>query len=247
MERYKLILAYDGSAFAGSQRQAKSRTVQGELEKALGQLGWREKSVILAGRTDSGVHASGQVSSCELDWPHSLEALQKALNALLPADLVVRDVQVANRDFHPRFDALTRRYEYRLFCQPVRDPLQEKFAWRVWPVVNGETLTQTANRLVGRYDFAAFGSPPRAGSSTVRSVSLATWRQEQSAWIFTVEADAFLYRMVRRMTFLQVVVAQGKLPAEALSDALEGRLGGSQLPAGLAPACGLTLVHVAYP
>lgn len=247
MERYKLILAYDGSAFAGSQRQAKSRTVQGELEKALSQLGWRETSILLAGRTDSGVHASGQVASCKLNWPHSPEALQKALNALLPPDMAVQDVEVIQDQFHPRFDARSRRYEYRLFCQPVRDPLQERFSWRVWPGVDGETLKQVAGRLVGCYDFAAFGSPPRAESSTVRTVTLAEWRQEHDAWLFTVEADAFLYRMVRRMTFLQVVVAQGKLPASALSDALAGRLGGSQLPAGLAPACGLTLVHVSYP
>src|SRR5512143_4344337 len=141
MARYKLILAYDGAAFAGSQRQGttarsrtgKARTVQGELEDALRELGWRGRSVLLAGRTDAGAHASGQVAAADVDWPHEPEALRDALNAHLPFELVVRDAQAVDRGFHPRFDARSRRYSYRLFCQPVRDPLRERLAWRVWP------------------------------------------------------------------------------------------------------------------
>jgi tRNA pseudouridine38-40 synthase len=127
MARYQLTLTYDGAKFSGSQRQAKSagltsitvsrpRTVQGELEKALQKLGWSGRSVMLAGRTDTGVHATGQVAAFDLDWAHKIEQLQKALNAGLPLDIVVRDIHETYADFHPRFDAASRRYVYRLFC-----------------------------------------------------------------------------------------------------------------------------------
>src|SRR5690242_17360280 len=108
MARYKLILAYDGTDFAGSQRQAGARTMQGELEKALHQLGWGGPSVTLAGRTDTGVHASGQVAACDLEWRHGPQKLRQALNAQLPADLAVREAAVADAKFHPRFDAGSR-------------------------------------------------------------------------------------------------------------------------------------------
>ena len=140
MARYQVILAYDGTGFVGSQRQAKKsdglslsklRTVQGELEKALRKLGWVGRSVLLAGRTDSGVHAVGQVASFDLDWQHADGDLLRALNANLPADVAARDVRIAPPKFHPRFDATSRRYRYRLFCQQVRDPSREKSAWRL--------------------------------------------------------------------------------------------------------------------
>src|SRR5512138_3419368 len=122
MARYQLTLAYDGTDFFGSQRQAKRRTVQGELEKALCKLGWVGRSVIMAGRTDTGVHATGQVASFDLDWSHPDEELLRALNAFLPGDLAVQQAQIVDARFHPRFDATSRRYCYHLFCQPVRDP-----------------------------------------------------------------------------------------------------------------------------
>ncbi len=247
VERYKLILAYDGSAFSGSQRQAKSRTVQSELESALARLGWQGKSVILAGRTDSGVHAKGQVATCDLVWPRSTDELQKSLNALLPVEIAVQSVEIVDELFHARFDATARRYEYRIFCKPVRDPLRERFFWRVWPALDEEKLHLAATRLIGEYDFSAFGSPPRPGSSTFRSVTVANWQKNEDEWIFNVQANAFLYRMVRRMTFIQVCVAQGKLSASEIAVALEKKPGVARLPAGLAPAHGLSLVEVIYP
>ena len=136
MARYKLILAYDGTAFAGSQRQAKRRTVQGELEKALRVLGWTGRSVVLAGRTDTGVHASGQVASFDLEWKHGVDSLLRALNAGLPADMAASRMEIAGAEFNPRFDATLRIYRYRLFSGQVRDPLRERMAWRVWPSIH---------------------------------------------------------------------------------------------------------------
>ena len=210
MARYKLILAYDGTAFAGSQRQAKRRTVQGELEKALCVLGWSDRSVVLAGRTDTGVHASGQVAAFDLEWHHSMDALLRALNAGLPADMAVSRLEIAGADFQPRFDAILRTYRYRLYCGQVRDPLQEKMAWRIWPAMNEGSLIETARLFSGQHDFAAFGSPPHSESSTIRTVSVSEWKRVENDWQYEIRAEAFLYHMVRRLVFVQVAVGQGK-------------------------------------
>ncbi|MGE5251109.1 MAG: tRNA pseudouridine(38-40) synthase TruA [Bacteroidota bacterium] len=249
MARYQVILAYDGARFTGSQRQAISRTVQGELEAALRRLGWAGRSVIMAGRTDTGVHASGQVAAFDLDWSHAPEDLLHALNAALPPDLAVRAARVAAPDFHPRFDARSRRYCYRLYCEPVRDPLRDRLAWRVWPAVALEDLAPVAALFLGTHDFAAFGSPVSRKGTTVRTVEAAAWRDREDGLSFEIRANAFLYRMVRRIVFVQVAVAQGKCSARAVSSLLRGGVPGSRgetLPAGLAPAHGLTLVEVTY-
>jgi tRNA pseudouridine38-40 synthase len=255
MARYQLTLAYDGTDFFGSQRQANRRTVQGELEQALCKLGWTGRSVLVSGRTDTGVHATGQVAAFDLDWFHSDEELVRALNAALPADMAIHKARVVDPKFHPRFDALSRRYRYRLFCQPLRDPIRERFSWRVWPDINGDVLVETAQLFVGTHDFSAFGSPTTPRGGTVRTVMKAEWSQsEDRTWHFDVQADAFLYRMVRRLVYVQVAVAQGKVSAEAATTSLAeptstGRRHDAvvTVPTGLAPAHGLTLVEVAYP
>jgi tRNA pseudouridine38-40 synthase len=253
MARYQIILAYDGTQFLGSQRQTCSRTVQGELEKALRKLGWAGQSVILAGRTDTGTHASGQVAAFDLDWGHGLDHLHKALNSHLPHDMAVREVKLALDTFHPRYDASSRHYRYRLFCAGGRDPLRERYAWRVWPAVNN--LLPLAEIWPGKHDFAAFGSPSRKNGSTMRTVLSAEWQNHGDEWTFEIQADAFLYRMVRRLVFVQVAVGLGRLSAETLVLALNkgtafaGEINEepqNRIPASLAPACGLTLVEVCY-
>ena len=123
----------------------------------------------------------------------------------------------------------------------MRDPLRERYAWRVWPPV--ADLRSLADLWPGTHDFAAFGSPPRAGGSTVRTVHAAGWKKTADEWTFEVRADAFLYRMVRRLVFVQVAIGQGRLTAEEAAHALAER---TRLPAGLAPPNGLTLVEVRY-
>jgi tRNA pseudouridine38-40 synthase len=261
MARYKLTLAYDGSGFAGSQRQAitkadgssssRPRTVQGELEKALRKLGWTGRSVILSGRTDTGVHATGQVVAVDMDWSHAESDLVRALNSALPKDVAVWSATLVDDTFHPRFDATSRRYCYRLFCQPLRDPIRERYAWRVQPAVDPALLVNAAKFFLGAHDFSTFGSPTTPKGTTLRTVKKAEWTRaaEDGTWQFEVQADAFLYRMVRRMVFVQVAIAQGKVPAEAVAIALAGQVSAEQrsgLPSGLAPAHGLTLVEVTY-
>jgi len=250
MARYQLTLSYDGTDFFGSQRQVNPRTVQGELEDALRKLGWTGRSILISGRTDTGVHATGQVVSFDLDWSHTDSDLIRALNASLPADMAVRNARVVDEKFHPRFDATSRRYKYRLFCQPLRDPIRERFAWRVWPELNVDDLAYSAKLFLGTHDFSAFGSPTTPRGTTVRTVIKAEWtRAERDEWQFEVQADAFLYRMVRRLVFVQVAVAQGKLSAEIIARSLAEQVPAgkrSGLSSGLAPAHGLTLVEVTY-
>ena len=201
----------------------------------------------MSGRTDTGVHATGQVASFDLNWSHSDEELVRALNAVLPADVAVHQARMVQAKFHPRFDALSRCYRYKLFCQQLRHPLRERFAWRVWPAINSEVLATTATLLIGTHDFSAFGSPTTPRGGTVRTVMKAKWsRTGKDEWRFEVQADAFLYRMVRRLVFVQVAVAQGKVSAEVITTSLGKPASNEKLPAGLAPAHGLTLVEVAY-
>lgn len=250
MERYQVILAYDGKPFQGFQRQGRYPeevlTVQGVFEAVLRQLGWQGSSILAAGRTDTGVHAVGQVVTFDLEWKHTLDDLVKALNAHLPPELGVQQVQVVPPDFHPRFDAVARSYRYTIYHQPGRDPLRERYAWRVWPPIGMEHLQQAASFLLGRHDFAAFGTPPRAAGSTIRTVQQTEWLKEDDQLRFFVTADAFLYHMVRRMVYVQVAVAQGRLELPALLRAIENPEGAASLLPGLAPPHGLVLTNVCY-
>lgn len=250
MARYQVVIAYDGTAYQGFQRQAKVSTVQGAIEAALRRIGWTDRAILAAGRTDSGVHASGQVIAFDLDWKHPLENLQAALNAHLPGDIVARTVHQAPPDFHPRYDALLRRYHYRLYFQPERIPWLERIAWRVWPEVRCDELQAAGDLLVGEHDFAGFGKPHRQGGSTIRRVQAANWRPFTASDIgegllFEILGNAFLYHMVRRLVFVQVAVAAGRMNLEALQAMLFDPP--KQALPGLAPAHGLDLVEVLYP
>ncbi len=246
MARYQVIIAYDGTDFYGMQRQAgETRTVQGVVEAALSRIGWEGDSTLAAGRTDTGVHASGQVVSFDLDWSHGEEALQNALNANLPPDAAVREVKTARIDFHPRYDAVSRRYRYHLFCEQNRRPLRERYAWRVWPPAALEPMQQAAEMLTGSHDFAAFGSPPREGGSTERTITSATWQEAGQDLVFEVVANAFLYHMVRRLVHLQVEIGQGKAEPALAARYLDGSEPG--MVRGLAPPQGLFLAEVRYP
>lgn len=248
MARYQVILAYDGTEFLGFQRQAqgkKSRTVQAVVEKALRQIGWQGTSILAAGRTDTGVHAAGQVIAFDLDWTHGEQALLAALNANLPPDVAAQAAFERRSDFHPRYAALARCYRYRIFCQPLRDPLRERYAWRLWPAPRLERLQASAKGLLGTHDFAAFGSPPRPGGVTVRTVMQAGWQAQVDELIFEITANAFLFRMVRHLVGLQVSIGQGALEVETINQCLQS--GSRELAKTLAPAQGLSLVQVIYP
>lgn len=243
--RYRATVAYDGTGYYGFQRQANAApTIQGTLEAALGRISGQPIRVVGAGRTDAGVHATGQVIAFDLEWRHSLVNLRNALNANLPDDVAVLAVQETAPDFHPRYDALSRSYVYRLYVAPVRDPLRRLVAWHLTSAVDIGAMQAAADCLIGTHDFSAFGSPPQ-GSNTVRTVYEAHWRSEgEGQFAFTITADAFLYQMVRHIVGTLVAVGQGRMTGEAFRDILADRARDRVEPP--APPHGLTLVAVHY-
>jgi tRNA pseudouridine38-40 synthase len=243
--RYRGLIEYDGTDFQGFQRQATGRTVQGELEAALGRIGWRGKAVLGAGRTDSGVHAAGQVVAFEFDWQHGLADLVRALNANLPADIAVKALDACAPDFHPRYSARGRRYRYTIYNQPIRSPLHARFCWQVWPALELAPMRAASAALLGRHDFAAFGSDPDQGGNTVRTIAVAEWQAAPGGWLtFEIQAEAFLFRMVRSLVGALRRVGQGEMTV-AQFEALLASRDRAQCPA-IAPPHGLCLVEVLY-
>jgi tRNA pseudouridine38-40 synthase len=254
MAHYQIILAYDGTQFAGFQRldsygcASHNRTVQSEIEKVLSDLGWTGNSILSAGRTDQGVHASGQVITFDLEWKHSDQELCRALNAKLPRDIAAQSVQTVPEKFHPRYAAKARCYRYQIYCQENRNPILERYAWRVWPAVNSDLLNKVASLLIGKHDFKAFGKPPRRNGNSVRTIWKAHWEHDYESigldrLRFEIIGDAFLYHMVRHLVFTQVQIGQGKLEKSDLENALEN---GILRTSGLAPANGLILTNVLF-
>ncbi len=244
--RFRATVAYDGTAYCGYQRQRDDQpTVQGELEKVLARVAREPVKVLGAGRTDSGVHATGQVIAFDLAWPHGRETLQKALNAMLPKDIAVRDVVVADPQFHPRFDARHRAYDYYIEeCgDGVRRPFTRWQRWQVMGKLDVVAMNQAAALLVGEHDFATFGRPPH-GSNTVRNVSTAVWRREADSLIFSIAANAFLYHMVRSIVGSLKLVGEGQWTVSYFKNAFEAQ--DRQGVGKIAPPHGLYLVSVMY-
>lgn len=251
MSRYRAAVAYDGTDFLGFQRQATGRTVQAELEAALGRLGCPVSPVAGAGRTDSGVHAAGQVVAFEADWRHGPEALLRAINAHLPNDVVIAALAPAPPDFHPRTSARRRRYRYTVYQSATRQPHLERTAWRVWPPLAKEPLGRAAAMLLGEHDFAAFGTAPESGGPTRRHVWRSEWTKDHDERFdgellhYHVEANAFLFRMVRSLVGSLRQVGHGELTPEEFQDVLNSADRRRAGPA--APAHGLCLMEVTYP
>ena len=249
MERYQVIIAYDGTLYEGFQRQIQSPTIQLAFEDALRRLSWCGKSVLAAGRTDSGVHATGQVIAFDLDWRHSDTALRNALNAELPRDVSALHVKCVNADFHPRYDAVARRYVYRLYCAQARNPLLERYVWRISQALDVDRMVCATASLLGTHDFGAFGTPVHAAGTKVRIVFSAAWHREISesehpVWLFDLRGNAFLYHMVRRIVFSLVSIGQGHQSVDVIEELLASP---PERPIqGLAPAHGLRLVEVTY-
>ncbi len=245
MERYQAILAYDGTSFWGFQAQPGRRTVEGELRSALATLGWRGRTLLSGGRTDAGVHAEGQVAAFDLEWKHAPQVLQRALNALLPGDISCQALRVSAPDFHPRYHALRRCYRYRVLPAQERNPLRERYALRVWPAPDTDRMAEAARALSGKQDFRSFGSAPRKGSHTVRTVYLADWERLGDYLDFWIEADAFLFRMVRTIVGTLLEVGSGRRSAAQFQALLAVPPQGRSAPP--AKPCGLCLMRIDFP
>lgn len=243
--RIALLVEYEGTAYGGSQYQKNAPTVQGALERALSRLTGEPIRVALAGRTDAGVHARGQVASFVTSSRRTLETVVRALNAHLPADIAVRGAAEVPQGFHPRRHAVSRWYRYRLQAGGPRPALWRRFLWHVPAPLDLEAMAQAAGALAGRHDFCAFTAPSEARRrSTERTVTKAelSWRGRQVT--FDIEANAFLPHMVRRIMGTLVEVGGGRRSVEGFRVLIEEPRPGAAM--ATAPARGLCLMKVRY-
>ena len=233
-------MAYDGTAYAGFQIQPNASTVQGELERVLAVICGEPVRITGAGRTDAGVHASGQVIDLRTTSGLATEELERGVNALLPEDIAISSLEPAEDSFHARFSATGRTYEYRIRNAPVRDPLWTRREHWHPGELDVAAMRAAAAHLVGRHDFAAFA----AGESGERTVKRAEWISEGSVLRFEIESDAFLRGMVRGIVGTLLWVGRGKLTVERFAEVLAAR--DRALAGPSAPAKGLCLVAVRY-
>ena len=239
VRRFRATVEYDGTEFAGFQIQRNARTVQGELEAALARLtGGTRQPVQGAGRTDAGVHATGQVIAFTYPGDLPVEALTDALNGTLPPDVAVRDLRPVPDGFNPRYAARYREYRYSIWNGP-RSPLRERTALWVRTGLDIAAMAQAASAFEGRHDFSAFGG---ADPQPVRTVHRLRVRKQGSAVEIDVRADAFLRGMVRRIVATLLAVGKGQLEPAAVPGLLAART--PALRGAAAPARGLNLRRV---
>ena len=248
MRTLKLTLAYDGTDFVGWQRQAEGVSIQGLLEDALAAFEGSPVTVHGAGRTDAGVHALGQVASVALTASHPVETLQKALNAVLPAAVRVLGVLEEAPDFHARFSAVSKAYEYRIVNAPFVSPFLHRYAWHVPVHLDVGSMMEAASVLTGTHDFAALQGSGATVTSTTRTIERIEWDEAQEPnrpMVVRFEGTGFLRHMVRNIVGTLVEIGVGRSAPSRIDAILASR---DRAQAGpTAPPAGLFLVAVRYP
>jgi tRNA pseudouridine38-40 synthase len=244
MRNIKLTIEYEGTAYLGWQRQPQGMTIQQALEESLERITGQAPQVIGASRTDTGVHARGQVANFKTDSAMPVERIQSALNALLPMDIAILAAEEVPEGFNARFSARSKLYHYTIWNQRVRPVLDRRFCWHVrWPVAL-EPLRAASQFLIGEHDFAAFQSANAQSETTVRAVERADWELNLPRLTFAIEANGFLYNMVRALVGTLLEVGRGKITPAEFHRVLES---GERTQAGrTAPASGLCLMRVRY-
>ena len=255
MRTIKLILAYDGTDYVGWQRQARGRSIQGELERALAEIEGRPVAVVGAGRTDAGVHALGQVAGVRLAHRIETSVLVRAINAKLPPDIRVLAAETVAADFHARYAARRKTYRYNLTSGPLASPFTLRYAWHVREPLDLIAMREAADRLPGRRDFAAFQAVGTEVASTVRTLHSivvgpgaglfpAPPAAPSPASTVEVVGEGFLRHMVRIIVGTLVEVGLGRVEASGVTAILASRARERAGPT--APARGLFLVAVDY-
>ena len=243
----KLTVAYDGTDYVGWQRQAAGTSIQGLIEDALSPIEGKRVIAHGAGRTDAGVHALAQVASVRLSSTIDTSTLARALNAVLPLDVRILEAEEAPDEFHARFSATGKRYEYRIVNGPVASPFIRRYVWHVIPALNLEAMRRASSLLIGTHDFSAFQGAGTPVTSTERTVRHLEWRAgsgPDTPLVVDIEGDGFLRHMVRNIVGTLVDIGLGRWPAEDMERILLSR---DRHNAGTtAPPSGLFLTRVLY-
>ena len=250
--RFRLTVHYDGSAFHGWQVQPDQRTVQGDLESALSRLADSPRSVIGSGRTDTGVHATGQVASVDMPSTWDPARLRKSLNSVLSDDVWIKSIVPAAGDFHPRYDALQRTYRYEVGLRPESaSPFHRRWCWPLGGsggpplTIDRSRLDRVAGEIMGEHSFEAFAKTGQPERGTRCHVHSASWTDTDLGVRFTVTADRYLHHMVRYLTGTMIDVALGRRPLEDVARLLVSH--SELITSPPAPPEGLFLHRVTYP
>jgi tRNA pseudouridine38-40 synthase len=240
-----MILAYDGSGYHGWQRQKNAHTIQEEIENKIRLMTGESVNLIASGRTDAGVHALHQVCHFMTESKIDPEAMMKGLNALLPPDILVKEACYRPFDFHARYSAKSKCYEYRILNRTLPDPFLRLQVWHIQPPLNIPEMRRCSEKLLGSHDFSAFKSTGSGNRNPVREMNKAELHgPDQDILRLFFEADGFLRHMVRNIVGTLVDVGKGKMDVNGFVEILESR---DRRKAGIkAPPQGLFLTKVTY-
>lgn len=244
--RYLAIAAYDGTAYSGWQVQPQHPSVQGEIERVLGEIAGCRPRIHSSGRTDTGVHARAQPFHFDLPFRADIGRLHTGLNALLPDDIRITRLREAPADFHARYGCTGKEYRYFIWNGPILSPFHVRYrTWERKPL-DAAAMREAARRLVGRRDFAPFSANPnREIAGTVRDLRKLDVRRRGSEIAIVAQGDGFLYRMVRSLAGFLIRVGRGELPPESADEILAHGIRTARVPT--APPEGLFLWQVFYP
>lgn len=245
MRNIRLTIEYDGTDYFGWQIQKRKPTVQGEIKKVLERILEEKIKLIGAARTDSGVHALGQVANFKTrNKKLTTDNFIKALNSLLSSDIVIKEVKIVPDSFHARYSAKSKIYCYHILKQLLPSALERRFSWHIPESLHWKKIREASKYFVGKYDFSPFsvtGSSRKSGQCAVRDFKI---KKVKNLYILQIEANYFLYKMVRRIVGALIEVGRGKIEPEYTRALLHGKA--SALRAQTAPPHGLFLVKVKY-
>ncbi|MDD6626976.1 MAG: tRNA pseudouridine(38-40) synthase TruA [Lachnospiraceae bacterium] len=244
MKRVMLTVAYDGTAYHGWQIQPNGETIEGILNRCLSETLGEKIEVIGASRTDSGVHAMGNIAVFDTDSPIPADKISYALNQRLPEDIKIQKSEEVASDFHPRHCESRKSYEYRIYCAPFPMPVKRLYAHYTYIPMDVERMRRGASYLVGKHDFKSFCSAEAQVETTIRQVDSVEVVQEGQEIVIRVAGRGFLYNMVRIIAGTLMEVGRGHIAPEEVKTILEAR--DRQAAGPTAPACGLTLVKYEF-
>jgi tRNA pseudouridine38-40 synthase len=245
MRTIKLLIEYDGTNYQGWQVQPKGPTIQGILEEKLGLLTGKPVQLFGSGRTDSGVHALGQVAHFKTQSQMDIRTIQRALNSLLPPDIVIQKAEEVEEGFHARKHSKSKIYEYRILNRDLRSAFYRGYVWYRPQKLNLAEMKKATQSLIGEHDFSAFRTVGSSTRTTVRRVIRAEWKRGRDGLLcFEIEANGFLKQMVRSIIGTLVEIGKGRMKAMEFQRILESK---DRRKAGpTAPAHGLFLKEVKY-